>query len=86
MAEKTNRGGEAKNTRSPPDRSGPAPPKPQGDRGHGITRTSRGEDHPADKRRAQEVHKSEPESEGAKAQREAAEQQGQWPGEPAGHE
>ena len=86
MIEKTNRGGEGRNTRSRSDRSGPAPAKRQDERAHGIVQTSRGEDQPADKARAQKVHKSAPESKGAKAQREAAEQQAPWPGEPAGDE
>jgi hypothetical protein len=86
MIEKTNRGGEGRNARSRSDRSGPAPPRQPGERAHGIARTPRGEDQPADKARAQKVHKSAPESEGAKAQREVAEQQSPWSGEPPGHE
>jgi len=52
MIEKTNRGGEGRNTRSRSDRSGPAPAKRQDERAHGIVQTSRGEDQPADKARA----------------------------------
>jgi hypothetical protein len=62
MVEKTNRGGEGRGSRS--DRSGPAPPRREDDRAHGIARTPRGEDQPADKERAQKVHKSAPESAG----------------------
>ena len=86
MVEKTNRDGEGRNARSRGDRSGPSLPKHEDARAHGIARTSRGEDQPADKARAQKVHRRAPESDGAKAQREAAEQQAPWPGEPAGHE
>jgi hypothetical protein len=86
MTDKTNRGGEGRHT-SPhsPARGGPDLPRP-GPAQHGITRTERGVEQPADKARAQQVHKSERESEGEKAQRDAAEQQPISPGEPAGHD
>jgi len=86
MTEKTNRGGEGRNaTPDSPQRGSPDLPK-QGSAQHGIARTERGEEQPADKARAQQVHKSERESEGEKAQRDAAEQQPISPGEPAGHD
>jgi hypothetical protein len=86
MTEKTNRGGEGRNTAPPsPERGSPDLPK-QGSTQHGITRTERGEEQPADKSRAQQVHKSAGGSKGEKAQRDAAEQQPEWPGEPGGHE
>ncbi len=87
MTQKSYRGGEGRNT-SPRsvDRPGPDRPKQPVGPSHGIERTSRGEDHPTDKARAQTVHEGTSESEGEKAQREAAEREPQGPGEPAGHE
>ena len=86
MTEKTNRGDEGRRTPLLSSvRGSPDLPK-AGSAQHGITRTERGEEQPADKARAQQVHKGERESEGEKAQREAAEQQPISPGEPAGHE
>jgi hypothetical protein len=86
MMQKTYRGGEGRNTTPPaPERGSPDLPK-QGSAQQGIARTERGEDQPADKARAQQVHKGARESKGEKAQRDAAEQQPMSPGEPAGHE
>jgi len=79
MTEKTNRSGEGRNVT-------PQAPKPGRSDQQGIAHTERGEEQPADKARAQQVHKGPRESEGEKAQREAARQQPLWPGEPAGHE
>ena len=86
MKEKANRGGEGRHT-TPPSlaRGSPDLPKP-GSAQHGIARTERGEDQPADKARAQQVHRATRPSAGEKAQRDAAEQQPMSPGEPAGHE
>jgi len=42
---------------------------------HGVVRDERGQDQPKDKDRAQQA--------GLREQKEAAEQQSQWPGEPA---
>ena len=82
MTQKTHRGGEGRNpTPHSPQRGSPDLPKSPGRTGQqGIVRTDRGEEQPADKRRAQQVHQGERESEGKKAQRDAARQQ------PAGHE
>ena len=85
MPEKTDRGGEGKNTPASTSRGGPELPRQPPGSSHGIARTERGEDQPADKSRAQRVHKQES-SEGEKAQREAAERQPLSPGEPAGGE
>lgn len=85
MRQKTYRGGEGKSTPGSVDRRGPDLPEPSNSSPQGITRNQRGEEQPADKSRAQQVHKQES-SEGEKAQREAAERQPLWPGEPAGHE
>jgi len=86
MTEKTNRGGEGRHTTPhSPTRGSPDLPKP-GSTQHGIARTDRGEEQPADKARAQQVHKGTRPSAGEKAQRDAAEQQPPSPGEPAGHE
>ncbi len=86
MTEKTNRGGEGRNTtpRSP-ERGSPDLPK-RGSAQQGIVRTDRGEEQPGDWTRAQQVHKGARQSEGEKAQRDAAERQPMSPGEPAGHE
>jgi hypothetical protein len=88
MTQKSYRGGEGRNaTPRSPERGSPELPKQRGHSAQqGITRTDRGEDQPADKARAQQVHKGERESDGEKAQREAAERQPMSPGEPAGHE
>ncbi len=88
MAQKSNRGGEGRNTTPhSPERGSPDLPNQRGRTAQqGIARTDRGEEQPADKARAQQVHEGARESEGEKAQREAAERQPQSPGEPAGHE
>jgi len=86
MTKKTDRGGEGRRTTPQSLARGSPDLSKQGSAQHGITRTERGEEQPADKARAQQVHKGERESEGEKAQREAAEQQPISPGEPAGHE
>jgi hypothetical protein len=86
MTEKTNRGGEGRNTTPhSPARGSPDLPK-QGSAQHGIARTDRGEEQPTDKARAQQVDTGARQSEGEKAQRDAARQQPMSPGEPAGHE
>jgi hypothetical protein len=86
MTQKGYRGGEGRNaTPRSAERGSPELPK-QDSAQQGITRTERGEDQPADKARAQQVHKGERESDGEKAEREAAERQPMSPGEPAGHE
>ena len=85
MPQKTNRGGEGKNTPTSTSRSGPELPRQPPGSSHGIARTERGEDHPADKSRAEQSDKQQP-SEGEKAQREAAERQPLSPGEPGGGE
>jgi hypothetical protein len=96
MDRTSNRGGEGRNTsRHAEDRRGPAkdqrelPDKPS----QGIAPDQRGEDQPADKSRAQRTETSAtaqsgstPGSEGWKAQRDAARQEPEGPGEPAGHE
>jgi hypothetical protein len=88
MTQKSYRGGEGRNTTPhSPERGSPELPTQRGRSSQqGITRTDRGEDQPADKTRAQQVHKGERESAGEKAQRDAAREQPQSPGEPAGHE
>ncbi len=92
MAQKTYRGGEGRNAAPHSvDRPGPDRPREPARPTQGIERTQRGEDQPTDKARARQVHEgpqdaSEGESEGEKAQREAAEREPQGPGEPAGHE
>jgi hypothetical protein len=86
MTQKTYRGGEGRNTTPhSPERGSPDLPK-QGSEQQGIARNERGEEQPTDKARAQQVHKGARESEGEKAQRDAAERQPMSPGEPAGHE
>ena len=87
MTQKTYRGGEGQNTpQHSPHRPGPDLPKRSAPPSHGIARTERGEDQPADKARARQVHRTTPEPQGIKEQRDAAEQQPPSPGEPAGHE
>jgi hypothetical protein len=86
MRRRTYRGGEGRN-KAPRsiDRRGPDLPKQPARSSQAIERNSRGEEQPTDKARAQQVHKPD-QSEGERSQREAAEQQPPWPGEPADHE
>jgi hypothetical protein len=98
MDQKSNRGGEGRNTSShSEDRRPPGkdlrelPETPS----QGIRPDQRGQDQPTDKSRAQQGGKAESKagsergsqpSDGWKAQRDAATQQTLSPGEPAGHE
>jgi hypothetical protein len=96
---KSNRGGEGRNA-SPHSEDRPRPGKDAGGgpksgpksgttsetepSSHGVGQDLRGEDQPTDKSRARQMGTSE--SPGWKAQRDAALDQPQSPGEPAGHE
>jgi hypothetical protein len=88
MDHKSNRGGEGQNaSHHPGERPAPGKDRPPERPSQGIDRDLRGEDQPADKSRAQQTSKTrQRSSDGLKAQRDAAEQQPQSPGEPASHE